>query len=113
MDWPVGALVLNPCRPTVVNSLSTVSASMTSLTTKCFVGARLIGSERAAALQLENLSLCLEECSEHHNSPSDPARDTASVRVLTASFIKIRLTCDFTVSGEIFRVRALRLLEKP
>ena len=43
--------------------LSTVSASTTSLTTQCFVGARLIGSERAAALQLENLSLCLEECS--------------------------------------------------
>lgn len=38
-----------------------------------------------------------------YNSPSDPARDTASVRVLTASFRKMRLTCDFTVSGEILR----------
>ena len=27
--------------------------------------------------------------SEHHNSPSDKARNTASVRVLTASFKKI------------------------
>ena len=48
-----------------------------------------------------------------HSSPSDPARDTASVRELAASFEKIRLTCDFTVSGEIWRVRAIRLLEKP
>ena len=40
---------------------------------------------------------------EHHNSPSDKARNTASVRVLTASFKKICLTCDFTVSGEISR----------
>jgi hypothetical protein len=36
-----------------------------------------------------------------YNSPSDPARDTASVRVPTPSFRKMRLTCDFTVSGEI------------
>src|SRR6266849_577628 len=50
---------------------------------------------------------------EPHSSPSDPARDTASVRELAASFEKIRLTCDFTVSGEIWRVRAIRLLEKP
>src|SRR6185369_7095463 len=46
-------------------------------------------------------------------NPRDPARDTASVRVLTASFEKMRLTCDFTVSGEISRVRAMRLLVKP
>jgi hypothetical protein len=45
--------------------------------------------------------------SEHHNSSSDTARNTASVRVLTASFKKMRLTCDFTVSGEISRVRAM------
>ena len=51
--------------------------------------------------------------SEHHNSSSDTARNTASVRVLTASFKRIRLTCDFTVSGEISRVRAMRLLEQP
>jgi hypothetical protein len=38
---------------------------------------------------------------------------TASVRVLTASFKKIRLTCDFTVSGEISSPRAMRLLEQP
>jgi hypothetical protein len=50
---------------------------------------------------------------ERHSSPRDPARDTASVRVLTASFEKIRLACDFTVSGEISRVRAIRLLVKP
>jgi hypothetical protein len=43
----------------------------------------------------------------------NPARTTASVRVLTPSFKKIRLTCDFTVSGEISRPRAMRLLEKP
>ena len=48
----------------------------------------------------------VESCfSEHHNSPSDKARNTASVRVLTASFKKICLTCDFTVSGEISRLR--------
>jgi hypothetical protein len=35
------------------------------------------------------------------------------VRELAASFEKIRLICDFTVSGEIWRVRAIRLLEKP
>jgi hypothetical protein len=32
---------------------------------------------------------------------NNPARDTASARVLTPSFKKMRLTCDFTVSGEI------------
>ena len=48
-----------------------------------------------------------------HNIPSDPARETASVREPTASFEKIRLTCDFTVSGEISTVRAMRLFEKP
>ena len=48
---------------------------------------------------------------ERHKSPSDPARDTAAVLVLTASFEKMRLTCDFTVSGEISRVRAMPLLE--
>jgi hypothetical protein len=35
------------------------------------------------------------------------------MRVLTASFKKILLTCDFTVSSEISRVRAMRLLAKP
>src|ERR1700751_5241372 len=50
---------------------------------------------------------------ERHSNPRDPARDTASMRVLTASFEKMRLTCDFTVSGEISRVRAMRLLAKP
>jgi hypothetical protein len=50
---------------------------------------------------------------ERHSNPRDPARDTASVRELTASFEKIRLTCDFTVSGEISKVRAMRLLAKP
>jgi hypothetical protein len=49
----------------------------------------------------------------HHNSPSDKARNTASVRVLAVSFKKMRLTCDFTVSGEISRARAMCLLEKP
>ncbi len=39
---------------------------------------------------------------EPHSSPSDPARDTASVRELAASFEKMRLTCDFSVSGEIW-----------
>jgi hypothetical protein len=51
--------------------------------------------------------------SEHHKSPSSAARTTASVRVLTANFRKMRLTCDFTVSGEIARARAMRLLEQP
>jgi hypothetical protein len=50
---------------------------------------------------------------ELHKIPSEPARDTASERVVTASFRKMRLTCDFTVSGEILRVRAMRLLGKP
>lgn len=50
---------------------------------------------------------------QHHNSPSDKARDTASVRVLAASFKKMRLMCVFTVSGEISRARAMCLLEKP
>jgi hypothetical protein len=48
-----------------------------------------------------------------HINPSDPARDTASARVLTASFEKMRLTCDFTVSGEMSKVRAMRLFAKP
>src|SRR5260370_28140352 len=47
------------------------------------------------------------------NSASDPARNAAAPRVLTASFEKIRLTCDFTVSGEMLRARAVRLLERP
>src|SRR4029077_21161820 len=47
------------------------------------------------------------------NSPSDPARDTASARVLAVSFKKMCLTCDFTVSGEISRARAMRLLQRP
>jgi len=50
---------------------------------------------------------------EDHINPRDPARDTASVRVLTTSFEKMRLTCDFTVSGEISKVRAMRLFAKP
>ena len=49
----------------------------------------------------------------HHNNPSDTARNTASLRALTASFKKIRLTWDFTVSGEISRARAMCLLERP
>jgi hypothetical protein len=52
-------------------------------------------------------------CTPLDSNPRDPARDTASVRVLTASFEKMRLTYDFTVSGEISRVRAMRLLAKP
>jgi hypothetical protein len=50
---------------------------------------------------------------QRHSNPRDPARDTASVLVLTASFEKMRLTCDFTVSGEISNVRATRLFAKP
>jgi hypothetical protein len=46
-------------------------------------------------------------------SPNEPARHTASARVRTSSFKKICLTCDFTVSGEIPRARATRLLERP
>ena len=41
-----------------------------------------------------------------------PGADLAPV-LLTASFEKMRLTCDVTVSGEISRVRAMRLLAKP
>src|SRR3954452_6601206 len=51
--------------------------------------------------------------SEHRNSSSDTAQNTASVRVPTSSFKKICLTCVLTVSGEISRVRAMRLLEQP
>jgi hypothetical protein len=50
---------------------------------------------------------------ERHGNPRDPVRDNASMRVLTASFDKMRLTCDFTVFGEISRVRAMHLLAKP
>jgi hypothetical protein len=50
---------------------------------------------------------------ERHINPREAARDTASMRVLTASFEKMRLTCDFTVSGEISKVRAMCLLAKP
>jgi hypothetical protein len=39
--------------------------------------------------------LSLGVASEHPNGPSDPARNTALLRVLTASFKKIRLTWDF------------------
>src|SRR5689334_2971665 len=46
-----------------------------------------------------------------YSSPSDTARDTASLRAVTSSFEKMCLTCDLTVSGEISRVRAMRLLE--
>ena len=48
-----------------------------------------------------------------HSSLSDLARNTASVRVLTASFKKICLTCDFTVSGETARARATALFVEP
>jgi len=51
--------------------------------------------------------------SQHHNSSSDTDRNTASVRVLTPNLKKMCLTCDFTVSGEISRARAMRLLERP
>ena len=44
---------------------------------------------------------------QYYSNLSEMARDTASVRVLTESFMKIRLTWDFTVSGEIFKVRAM------
>lgn len=50
---------------------------------------------------------------QYYSNLSDIARDTASVRVLTESFEKIRLTWDFTVSGEILRVRAMCLFEWP
>jgi hypothetical protein len=53
------------------------------------------------------------DASERHSSPRDPARNTASVRVLTASLEKMRFTCDFTVSGEMSKLRAMRLLVKP
>jgi hypothetical protein len=59
------------------------------------------------------MALSLGVCSLPRSSPSDPARNTASARVLTTSFKKILLTCDFTVSGEISRARAARLLESP
>jgi hypothetical protein len=61
----------------------------------------------------EAIALSFGVGSQLRSSPSDPARNTASVRVLTASFKKILLTCDFTVSGEILRARAIRLLERP
>ena len=48
---------------------------------------------------------------ERYSSPSDTARDTAALRVATSSFEKMCLTCDLTVSGEISRVRAMRLLD--
>jgi len=38
---------------------------------------------------------------------------TLAMRVLTAGFKKLRLMWDFTVSGEILRVGATRLWEKP
>jgi hypothetical protein len=44
---------------------------------------------------------------------SSSARNAASVRVLTANFKKMCLTCDFTVSGEIPRAWAICLLEEP
>src|SRR6266851_7963685 len=50
---------------------------------------------------------------EGYSSRSDTARDTASLRVATSSFEKMCLTCDLTVSGEISRLRAIRLLEWP
>src|SRR4029078_7499897 len=64
-------------------------------------------SQRASILGLHHTA------SKHHNSLSDIARNTASVRVPTSSLKKICLPCDFTVSGEISRVRATRLLEQP
>ena len=60
-----------------------------------------------------SICVCAAVAPERHSNPRDPARNTASVRVLTASFEKMRLTCDFTVSGEISRIRAMRLLAKP
>jgi hypothetical protein len=56
---------------------------------------------------------CAAVAPERYSNPRDPARNTASVRVLTASLEKMRLTCDFTVSGEISRTRAMCLLVKP
>src|SRR5262249_426575 len=47
------------------------------------------------------------------NSPSDPASNTASARVVTGRFKKMWLTCDFRVCGEISKARAMRLLERP
>jgi hypothetical protein len=44
-------------------------------------------------MMMRNISV-LQAMAEDHNSPSDPARDTASARVPTASFKKIRLTCE-------------------
>ena len=61
----------------------------------------------------EAIALSFGVGSAPRSSPSDPARNTASARVPTASFKKILLTCDFTVSGEISRARAARLLESP
>jgi hypothetical protein len=51
--------------------------------------------------------------SRRRTRPSHAARNVASARVFTASFPKTRLTCDFTVSGETSRARAIRLLERP
>jgi hypothetical protein len=61
----------------------------------------------------QQVPVALRVFPERHINPRDPARNTASVRVPTASFEKIRLTCDFTVSGEISKPRAMRLLAKP
>jgi hypothetical protein len=41
------------------------------------------------------------------------ARDTACARFSAPSFVKMFLTCDFTVSGPIARARAISLLERP
>jgi hypothetical protein len=53
------------------------------------------------------------DASDRHSNPRDPARNATSVRVLTTRFEKMRLTCDFTVSSEISRIRAMSLLAKP
>jgi hypothetical protein len=41
------------------------------------------------------------------------ARETACARLSTASFMKMFLTCDFTVSGAILSSRAISLLDRP
>jgi hypothetical protein len=61
----------------------------------------------------EAIALSFGVGSQLRSSPSDPARNTASARVLTVSFRKIFLAWDFTVSGEILRARATCLLESP
>jgi hypothetical protein len=61
----------------------------------------------------EAIALSFGIGSQPRTSPSDQARNTASARVLAASFKKVFLRCDFTVSGESLRARAMRLLDRP